>query len=99
MTGIDFVIFWLITYSLTYGWIESVLFVKIRILVANLHENLVNCFHCVGFYAGILAGIFYFGYTGISSLAFYGLLGSGLSLVTDKIMLAIDTWVSSRNVG
>ena len=46
------------SFSLAYGWIESPLFEKARKFVAKkFHPYLTYCYHCVGFYAGILAYI------------------------------------------
>jgi hypothetical protein len=44
------------TFSLAYGWIESPLFKRARAFVeSKIHPYLVSCYHCVGFYAGLLA--------------------------------------------
>lgn len=44
------------TFSLAFGWIESPLFEQARKFVSEkLHPYLTFCYHCVGFYAGLLA--------------------------------------------
>jgi|CXWL01.1.fsa_nt_gi hypothetical protein len=96
MTIVELITFSIICYSLAYGWIESPLF-KDRIwhkLANKIHPHLTTCFHCVGFWVGMLVWwqIEWYKIEGFpSDIIWGGLLGSGICLILDKLMLLIES--------
>lgn len=84
----------LAVYSATFGWIESDLFDRPREFIERLHPKLVSCYHCVGFYAGILVSFLAYGDLSIQELFFWGLAGSGFTLLADTMHRLLDSWVS-----
>jgi hypothetical protein len=99
---VEILIFSVICYSLTFGWIESPLFNWVRPQVQKIHDKLVTCYHCVGFYSGILSGILVFDarqdLQGLVFLVSLGLYGSGVCLLLDRIHLLIESLISREPV-
>ena len=92
MSVVELLVFSIMCYSISYGWIESPLFKdgKLHELASLVHPYLTICFHCVGFWVGAITGIFYFDDVGVLTS---GLLGSGACLIIDKIMLWFESGI------
>lgn len=80
-------------YSATFGWIESDLFDRARDFVERIHPKLVSCYHCVGFYAGILVSVLAYESISIQEVLLWGLAGSGFTLVVDSAHRLLESWI------
>lgn len=80
-------------YSAAFGWIESDLFDRPRDFVERIHPKLVSCYHCVGFYAGILVSVLAYESISIQEVLLWGLAGSGFTLVVDSVHRLLESWI------
>jgi len=88
MAVIDLLIAIIVAFSLTFGWIESPLFNKPRqFIMKHIHPYLGQCYHCVGFYAGILTLILYYLATIniLFSIFYYALFFAGTTLLIYRL--------------
>lgn len=77
-------LFSVVSYSITFGYMESPLFARLRRRAAKIHKAYATCYHCTGFWFSLLVALLFFdrGWNALL-LAFFG---SGMIIVYDKIV-------------
>jgi len=77
-------LFSIISYSITFGYMESPLFAWLRRRMTELHKAYATCYHCVGFWISLIVALLFFD-RGWNALLF-AFFGSGMIIVYDKII-------------
>lgn len=77
-------IFSVVSYSITFGYMESPLFAWLRKRMAKLHKAYATCYHCVGFWISLIVSLLFF--DGGWQALLFAFFGSGMITLYDKIV-------------
>jgi len=103
MNGLDLIVFLLVSYSLTYGLIQSKLGQPIREIMTKINEDwlgyMVNCPFCSGFWIGLFVNIFIVPIENynIFALALLSAISSSMLFFFHSIMAELLTYLIKRN--
>lgn len=77
-------LFSIISYSITFGYLESPLFAWLRKFVGKYQKAYATCYHCTGFWISLIVALLFFdrGWNALL-LAFFG---SGMMVLYDKLV-------------
>ena len=98
----DYVLWLIASYSLTFAFIESPMLKPIRNIVLKLpahFHHLTKCYHCAGFWASMFLFNFCFESTNlIQDMLIASLFGAGVILIVQYLMMFLLTSNKLKNI-
>jgi hypothetical protein len=89
----NLIIFSIACYGLTFGWIESPIAKPIRTILNKnkLSSYLATCYHCSGFWVGVIISISIFRIDSLRYLLLYGLYSAGFCFAFNTLLNKLET--------